>query len=165
MSRHILFLLVLTTFSCNRKVELTNQEIYIAGGIKDGLRIFKLEQTDSKYYPHFPTTKEMVILKFNDSDVITRYESGNTVYLRKGKPYEHTEKISLINKNENYYWVFEVPSDTTKYDVFPLKLEKDHWYLINHFSMSGSESYIQFYINEHGIIEQGNLEYVHLSPI
>ena len=166
MKSHLIFILLLGVFySCKKNVEISRNELYIDGGIKDELVIWKLRKTNSKQYPHSPTYKEKVKLKIRTKGITREYINGEIKYSKNGKPFKFEETLSLTSKNKNYYWLFEKPIDTTRHDIFPLKFESNNWYFINQFSTYGNNCYLKFYIDDKGQVNQHELEYVNLSPI
>jgi hypothetical protein len=165
----LLIFAVLFISSCDKKnepIEISKNELFIKGGIYDGLTIWK--HVKDKTANLSPSPKYIEIVELNYVGTPTTYTDQNGEqfkYYNADAVKTLTERINFNTTDERHYWVLKKPSDTTRCSTLPITLENEHWYLINNFYINAAAYYYEFYIDESGEIINTKLSPALVSPI
>jgi hypothetical protein len=164
----ILIILSSINFSCVKNIEIDKNRIFIRGGIKSEFVIKKIinnNPNDSISFPYNYSVKEEVRLKISGKGLDYKYKNGKWEYFIDGKVTNLKDELDFHNKNQYYHWIIEKPASNKKYDVMPMKFEKNCWYSIRDIRFRDSNCYFEFYVNKKGEFEYDGIDYIILSPI
>lgn len=139
---NIIMFLVLLVY-CSKRAQVSTENFKVSDGNLSSMMIWKLKDTSSTHYPYLPSYKAHAELRVkNDLQF---------------------NQISFTKPQNSHYWI--TTSEDMQYEILPFEIEKNHWYMINHFQLNGQPHYMHFYVDEDGNVVNEELAPIVKSPI